>query len=671
MILINFALEIACKIIIWALKESYPKMGKKSITIILLLLAGFFFINADSASKLPKTEILGTEYYVYDAKKGESIYAIAKRFGWDLEELMRLNKEASAGVQKGTRLYYPTGKVAVVTEMPKPVEIDYSRLEPIHHKVKKGETVYSISRQYGVPLEVIYKYNPSTKKGVKQGEIIELPQSGNGQYYYYTLKKGDTLSAVSQKYNTSVEDILKNNPGLKVDNLHEGETIRISLNSNVGKIKTEMVAEERVTGITPYKVSKNETWEEISEKTGVEVELLKDANSNEKPKENSVINVPQVETVEIEKTTVSPPQEDMSEEEVKDLYDSIKGIDSETGSFAGVKMALILDEPSSKKDVDFTRGVLVALSQMKDLSYKIDLKVMDGRISSSDLTEELDGYEPNLIVSTADKTFPLFLADYGNTNNIQIVNVFDLKNDLYEDNASIVQVLPPSSLYNEKISQQVFKDNRRRKLVMVGENDENDGIASSLKQLFNEGYEEMTLEEFGGMEPDVMESYLIYSYANRKEDVSDFLKNVEALNEENPGFNARVMGRSSWMAMRDDFGDLFEEYNISIPSRVWLDMDSKQWKEFSEAYDEMFDGIPVRSIPNFAASGYDIAEYFIPLVAATQGDFNKIKGNETKKELLQNEINLSRVNNWGGFINGTGYIIRFSPNAEVEKQVVK
>lgn len=626
---------------------------------------------ADSNSKLNKTEILGKEYYQYEAKKGESIYGIAKKFNWDLEELMRLNPEVSGNLQKGTRIYYPTGQVSVVTELPKPVQIDYSSLEPIRHKVKKGETIYSISRQYGIPLETIYKTNPSTQKGVKPGETIVLPQRENSQYFYYSIKRGDTLSKIAQTYNTSVEDIIKNNAGLKVNNLQEGEIIRISINSNVGKVKTELVAEERISQISSYKVEKNEGWDEISEKTGVEVDVLKEANNeSNNPKENSMITVPVIETVEVEKTIMQNPQEDLTEEEMQELYDSIKGNTQDSIDTNGVKFALILDDPNGKKDVDFTRGVLLALSNFKTSPFKIDLKVLDGRVSTGDLIDELDNYEPDIIVSTADKAFPLFLADYGNTNNVQIINAFDIKNDLYEDNASMIQILPPSAYFNDRISTRLYRDNQRRKLIAVGEQDENDGIATELFNLYDGEGQLITLEEFGGLEPNIMEPVLIYSFASKKEDVADFFNNVENLDESFPGFDFKIVGRLSWVAMIDEFGDKFSDYHVYIPSRVWLDEESESWKNFNENYETMFGGTPVRSIPNFAANGYDIATYFIPLVAENNGDFNK-NLSPSGEEMLQTDFKLNRVNNWGGFINGVGYILQFTKDGKIEKLTVR
>lgn len=648
------------------------KLIKVIFSVLLLICSGNSFImQGENNSSLPKTEILGKEYYIYEVKKGESIYGVAKKNGWDLQELVRLNPGDGKALSKGDRLYYPTGKETNVEEISQPVEINYATLEPIRHKVKKGETTYSISRQYGIPLEVIYKYNPSAKKGVKVGDDIEIPQTGNSSFYYYNIKKGDNLSFIAQEYNTTVEDILKENAGLSKNNFKAGTTIRIPINSNLDKAKTELVEEERISQISGYKVLKNETWEDISEKTGVEVEILKDANNIENvPSKNSIINVPIVETVEIEKTIDFESQKNLSQNEIQELYDSIKGNLKDERIFDEVRIALILDEPNSNKEIDFTRGMLVALAQMKHLPYKINLKVLDGRVAGNDLTNELDSYSPNLIISTSDKTFPLFLADYGNTNNIQILNVFDLKNDLYEDNPSMVQLLPPSSTFNEKIASYLYRNNKRRKLIGIGNPDENDGIGEELFDLFNGEGVNMTLEEFGSLEPDIMESVILYSFANKKEEVADFFTNVDNLTENFPGYDFKIVGRTNWVTMIDDFNDKFEEYSVMLPSRVWIDEESKSWKDFFREYDEMFESIPVRSIPNFAASGYDIAKYFIPLVVETKGDFN-INVTESHGETIQIDFSIDRVNNWGGFINNVGYIIQFMPGGRNEKILVK
>lgn len=658
--------------------------------VSLIMLGGFLMVKGEKTVNLPTTEILGKEYYKYEVKKGESIYGIAKKYNWDLEELMRLNPEGGNTISKGDILYYPTGQVSVVTDMPEAVEIDFASLEPVSHTVKKGETIYSISRQYGVSLETLYRHNPEAKKGVKAGDVLEVPQTGiNG--YYHKVKKGDTYESLSQQYNTSKTDILANNPALKNKNLTPGETIKININSNLGHAKTELMAEGKESS------SKKEKKDKIDSKVKTQIENVKEGNdfssgenveeevlseesnhSNDQKlvfREND-IDVPDKEDLE----DVIAENNTMDQEESNNLSDSnldsvdmsqdTEAVNQEDEDKDEVKIALLLDEPGSKKDIDFTRGFLVALDGMKNTSYRIDLKVLDGRVSTVDLTNELEGFEPNLIISTADKAFPLFLADYGNSNEVKILNVFDVKNDLYEDNTSMIQLLPPSAYFNDIISGEIYRENKDRKLIAIGDPDENDGIGSELFKLYDGNGEQLSLESFGTLDPESSESLLIYSYANKKEEIWDFFTNVGHLVETHPEVDYKIIGRSNWLAMSDEFNDKFSEYTVTIPSRVWVNDESENWKAFSSTYEELFGGTPMRSIPNFAASGYDVATYFIPYVEQEMENKSSYY-TITNIHPLQNDFNLQNLIDGGGLVNKMGYLVKFKPGGRLEKHIVK
>ena len=49
----------------------------------------------------------------------------------------------------------------------------------VSHIVQKGETVYSIAKQYGIHESVIYRLNPDVKNGMKTASVLILPISGN------------------------------------------------------------------------------------------------------------------------------------------------------------------------------------------------------------------------------------------------------------------------------------------------------------------------------------------------------------------------------------------------------------------------------------------------------------------------------------------------------------
>lgn len=647
------------------------KSFKLQIANLILGVMAFGMLHAQNPSiNLPTTEILGQEYYIYEVGKGESVYGIAKKFNWDPEELMRINSETVSKLKKGARLYYPTGKMLVVTEEEDMEDISDFKPDPIRHTVKKGETIYSISRQYGIPLAYIYEVYPSAKKGIKAGETIVIPQNPNSQYIFHVVKNGDNLSSIAKKYHTTVEDILKDNTGISDQNLKDGEVVRVAYNSNAKRLKTEMVTEDRVTGITSYKVTKDDTWDKIAHKTGTEVDLLKEANENiEQPEKDQIINVPVVETVEVEKEIFTRDEREASEEGIQEIYDSIRGV-TPGNEIEPIRMTLLLDDPKSNKDIDFTRGVLLALDGMAQSNYRVEFNVLDGRVATNNLLSELENTEPDVVIATADKAFPAFLADYGNTNGIQIINVFDLKNDLYEDNSSMVQLLTPSPLFNSQAAQNIHSKYRNHKLLTVGTKDENDGIAEELVELFGENSDNISLEEFGTYQPDIDFSLLIYAYPTKKEEVADFIQGIDNLTENYPGTVFNIVGRPNWVTFIEDFGNKFGDYKVIVPSKVWLDEDSEAWQQFCENYDAMFGGSPIRSIPNFAASGYDTVNYFIPMLARRERNMDF--GIESPfAETLQSNMNLRRENNWGGLINVSGYLLNFQPENVIEKETLK
>lgn len=648
------------------------KAGTRSFVYIFLFVCiTFGFLNSQSQQiNLPTTEILGQEYYIYEVGKGESIYGIAKKFNWDADELTRINSETISKLKKGSRLYYPTGKVLVVTEEEDMEDISDFNPEPIRHTVKKGETIYSISRQYGIPLAYIYEVYPSAKKGVKAGETIVIPQNPDSQYIFHVVKNSDNLGSIAKKYHTTVEDILKDNTGITDQNLREGEVVRVAYNSNAKRLKTQMVTEDRVTGISSYKVSKDDTWDKIASKTGTKVDLLKEANEDiVQPEKDQIINIPVVETVDVEKKIFARDERESSDEGIQEIYDSIRGVTPEN-EIKPVRVTLLLDDPKSNKDIDFTRGVLIALDDMTKSDYRVELNVLDGRVATNTLLDELENTEPDVVVATADKTFPAFLADYGNTNGIQIINVFDLRNDLYEDNSSMVQVLTPSPLFNSRAAQNIHSKYRNHKLLTVGTKDENDGIADELEELFEDNNENVSLEDFGVYQPDIDNSLLIYAYPTKKEEVADFIQAIDNLTENYPGTVFNIIGRPNWVTMIEDFGNKFGEYKIIVPSKVWLDEDSETWQQFTTSYENMFGGSPVRSIPNFAASGFDTINYFIPLLSKKEGNTDFGVGNPFS-ESLQTHMNLRRENNWGGLINISGYLLNFEPDNRIVKELLK
>ena len=107
-----------------------------------------------------------------------------------------------------------------------------------YHTVERGQTVYSIAKMYEVKVEDIHKLNPGSNEAIKAGGKLKIPQKRvvpkndtkpgqSDEYIYHTIQTKETLFGVSKKYNVSWESILEANQGLSPETFSIGKTIRI------------------------------------------------------------------------------------------------------------------------------------------------------------------------------------------------------------------------------------------------------------------------------------------------------------------------------------------------------------------------------------------------------------------------------------------------------------
>jgi LysM repeat protein len=153
------------------------------------------------------------------------------------------------------------------------------------HKVKKGETLSDISQKYGVPLSTIMEANALTKKHVlKIGERILIPSDNSPQNLkaqnspkakpteskkvtFYTVKEGENLSQIAQKFGTTSEQVKKLN-GLENQNfVKKGQSLKIpATNAKKGVVFTE------------HQVKKGETLSYLAAQYGVSISAIMEAN---------------------------------------------------------------------------------------------------------------------------------------------------------------------------------------------------------------------------------------------------------------------------------------------------------------------------------------------------------------------------------------------------------
>lgn len=633
---------------------------------LVALVAGSLALSAQNVN-LPTIKVQGKEYYYYKVQGGDSPYGICKKFGWSEETLRECNTNFATKIKKGQTIYYPASPEYTPTVPDKKVAVAFP--EAVTHTVARGETVYSIAALYGVPVAVIYANNPESRHSLKVGEKLVIVQQEyiNGtttEPFFYTVRQGDTLYGLAEKYNASVESLMSENPGISERNFKAGTTIRIVPNSRKTVIVSETKNTNTVVGFSQYKVQKNDTWESIAQSTGVSSEDLVSANPSEQlPKKGDWVVVPKMEMRERETLVEAPAVAETSIDDRDNIYNDVHHIDAAAEAQNKVDVAVVLEDPASKSNIDFIRGFIMGVDNLKNSGCKINLNVIDA-------TKEVDTQDDfntlkssDLIIGVYENDFPAELANIGYENGIEVVNVFDTKSDLYQTNPSIVQLLQPIEYFNDLSTNYIYDIDNNAQLILLGDEDKGDKFAEALTQKYSPDVtSRLSVEEFAVYPFLLYEKYVVYCFQLKKDDIDAALGAIAEV--QGTGIDILPVGRAQWVAFAPALSEKFGQTQVIVPSRFYANPSSSEQKQFNQHFHTNYNRNPYNSYPQYAMLGYDVARYFISTTAANHGDYNR---EITYRSGIQNDIEIRRLNNWSGFINVNGYILKYLPADMVSK----
>ncbi|MBN2546892.1 MAG: LysM peptidoglycan-binding domain-containing protein [Spirochaetes bacterium] len=173
------------------------------------------------------------QYHTYIFKKEDSLWQISRKYGINLKELMELNKIKDPKIIK-------EGTVLKIEKMSKKDLIEYennTKKEFEEYTIKKKETLYSISKKFNIPVDIICNYNNITDKSkIKNGIVLKIPKKTDDisfkksiqnnkeidivNYIKHTIKEKETLWSISKKYNISVEKLCE------INNIYNKKSIK-------------------------------------------------------------------------------------------------------------------------------------------------------------------------------------------------------------------------------------------------------------------------------------------------------------------------------------------------------------------------------------------------------------------------------------------------------------
>lgn len=115
-----------------------------------------------------------------------------------------------------------------------------------YYTVKKGDTLYGISKKYNVPISKLKNINNLKNNLLYSGQKIYIKPSKNYKGSYHIVRSKDTLYSISKKYDVKIDRLKKIN-NLKTNTLYKNDKIYL------GKIVNKKDLNYSSTSTTTYK----------------------------------------------------------------------------------------------------------------------------------------------------------------------------------------------------------------------------------------------------------------------------------------------------------------------------------------------------------------------------------------------------------------------------------
>lgn len=227
-----------------------------------------------------------------------SIPFISKQLGVSSDSLQPLNYAVSTlawrgrvPLPRGYNLKVPAGigSRADRLKMVEPGEIAAEKTASslyggATHRVRRGESLDEISRRYGVTTGELQDMNALSSTEIREGQNlivkrkkVEPPLQGR----FYTVRKGDTIGGIAQKFRLSVATIKAYN-GLRSNMIKPGLKLKIpqpGVSKTIAAKSISRTESAKPRGRSSYKIRSGDSLWSISRKYGVSVNELKKVNS--------------------------------------------------------------------------------------------------------------------------------------------------------------------------------------------------------------------------------------------------------------------------------------------------------------------------------------------------------------------------------------------------------
>lgn len=431
-----------------------------------------------------------------------------------------------------------------------------------------------------------------------------------------------------------------------------------------------------------HKVKRKETIFGIAKSYGVTIPQLLDANpvmkqSGYELKKGDIIFVPYSKEGDILPDGSVRGKSDKKSASKTSVAQATKAVNAIR---VGVMLPLHNQDGDGKRMVEYYRGVLLALNQLKSEGITTDVHAWNVPKGADIRTTLL---EPN--ASKLDIIFgPLYseqvkpLADFCRANDIKLVIPFSITGDEVETNPNIFQVYQTdASLNNKAIASFLERFQRTHHPVFINCKDPNSLVgnftATLRKQLDLQKIKyDLTSTKSSAADFskhfDATRPNVVILNSEKSPQLNEVFAKLEQMKKSRPGIAISLYGYNQWFVYQDYDLDQFFKYNTYIPSTYYYNKSADKTKDLEAKYIEQYDEpMSKQYIPRMAITGYDQAQFFVRGLKIHGKNFTGT-ASEVKYRPLQTRYNFVRVGQ-GGYINDNFQLVHFKTDQTMENLV--
>lgn len=248
-----------------------------------------FYASLDKQSSSEKNSLITNEtttssnsntWTYHTIRSGESLSVIAAKYGVRVSDLMAWNNLSSTRINKGKTLKLKAGGRADNTSSYQNYSSNNTpNTKAFNYTIRPGDTISEIAERFGTSMYKIRQWNGLRSNRLIAGKTLKIYGVENssslgdntyktsGTLNYYTIKSGDSISEVAEKFNVSTSSIRSWN-NLRSNKIIAGKKLKIYSNVTPNDVGTGHL----------YKIKKGDSLIEIADQFNVTVDELRKWN---------------------------------------------------------------------------------------------------------------------------------------------------------------------------------------------------------------------------------------------------------------------------------------------------------------------------------------------------------------------------------------------------------